>query len=410
MIGDDVATGSRVSTFSQSYTPSDPVRVEARLRELGGPLTGLNSAQLRVMVASPAQTLGDLLSTSTAGTTRPPGDEEPNDANKKLQNEVESNPNALADTTGSVTMRDDGAGGDRVGKDGIYTALVNVQKYGHTDLVVILEGSSKGGGAFRRQKIETVYLESRPDGGTTQVSSQVSGDNLQVKFTPTTRSGDRMGAGWRNHFWVTRGTAQPVKPTDNLDGTYTATLTGTAPGFTIHFIPDSVFLTDAVTPDKLPRPLDDSTVFYPPGGVASPWSVSMHSGFNVPIGEFGDGCDGGLSIGLDAEYRFTAMFAVEAFYGHDRFDCGDTVKVNHLSVNGKIYFGQVMWKPFVGAGVGRYDASPGSSATGANLFGGVQVNVHPRVAIEGTAKWHLLEISGADSNFFTLHGGIRVRF
>jgi hypothetical protein len=384
--------------------------VEARLRELGAPLTGLNAAQLRVMVASPAQTLGDLLSASNAGTSRPPGDEEPNAANKKLQNEVESNPNALADTTGSVTMRDDGAGGDRVAKDGVYTALVNVQKYGHTDFVVILEGSSKGGGAFRRQKLETVYLEARPDGATTKVSSQVSGGNLQVKFTPLTRSGDRLGPGWRNHLWVTRGAAQPVKPTDNLDGTYTATLPGAAPGFTIHFIPDSVFLTDAVTPDKLPRPLDDNTVFYPPSGVVSRWSLSMHAGFNTPVGDFGDDCDGGLSIGLDAEYRFTGMFAAEVFYGHDRFDCGDTVKVNHLSVNGKINFGQARWKPFVGAGIGHYDFSPGSSATGVNLFGGVQANVHPRVAIEGTAKLHLVEVNSVDSNFFTLHGGIRVRF
>lgn len=144
--------------------------------------------------------------------------------------------------------------------------------------------------------------------------------------------------------------------------------------------------------------------------IESQWSFSAHGGFNVPLGDFGDGCDGGLSIGLDAEYHFTAMFAAEVFYGHDRFDCGETVKANHLSVNGKIYFGQVMFKPFVGAGVGRYDFSPGSSAMGANLFGGVQVNVRPRIAIEGTAKLHLVEVNSADSNYFTLQGGIRVRF
>jgi hypothetical protein len=362
------------------------------------------------MVASPAQTLGDLLSTSTAGTSRPPGDEEPDAANKKLQNEVESNPNALADTTGSVLMRDDGTGVDRVAKDGVYTGEINVQKYGHTDLVVILEGTSKGGGAFRRQKVETVYLEARPDGGTTKVSSQVVGANLQVTITPLTSAGDRLGPGWRNYFWVKSGTAQPVKPTDNLDGTYTATVPGGGPDFTVHFIPDSVYLTDAVTPDKLPRPLDDTTVFYPPGGVVSRWSFSMHGGVNVPLGDFGNRCDGGLSVGLDLEYRFTSMFAAELFYGHDRFDCHPTETLNHLSVNGKAYFGQAMWKPFVGAGIGYYDIWPGSNAVGGNLFGGIQINVNPQIAVEATGKWHLVEISGAETNFFTLQGGVRFRF
>lgn len=144
--------------------------------------------------------------------------------------------------------------------------------------------------------------------------------------------------------------------------------------------------------------------------IESRWSLSAHGGFNVPIGDFADRCDGGLSVGLDAEYRFTGVFAAEVFYGHERIDCDDADALHHLSVNGKVYFGQVMWKPFVGAGIGRYDLSPGPAATGTNVFGGVQVDVRPRVAIEATAKWHLVEIGGADSNFFTLQGGVRVRF
>ena len=45
-----------------------------------------------------------------------------------------------------------------------------------------------------------------------------------------------------------------------------------------------------------------------------------------------------------------------------------------------------------------------------NVFGGLQVNVKPRVAVEGTGKMHILELSGAETNYFTIQGGVRIRF
>ena len=77
--------------------------------------------------------------------------------------------------------------------------------------------------------------------------------------------------------------------------------------------------------------------------IDSRWSVSLHGGLAMPVGDFADSCDSGFSLGVDAEYRITGMVAAEAFYGNDRFDCADdTTTLNHFEVNGKLYFGQVV--------------------------------------------------------------------
>ncbi|HEU5110516.1 MAG TPA: vWA domain-containing protein, partial [Micromonosporaceae bacterium] len=114
VLADDVGVGARVVTSSATYAPGDPVRIEAHLSEFSEPITGLDPSGLRVALASPSTTIGELLAASGAGTSLPsPDDGAIDDANAKVQNEIESNPAALAETTSGLSLRDDGTGGDR---------------------------------------------------------------------------------------------------------------------------------------------------------------------------------------------------------------------------------------------------------------------------------------------------------
>ncbi len=189
VIADDLGTGARVTTSSATYAPGDPIRVEAKLSELGTAIVGLDPNQLRVSLASPTRTLGEIMAASTAPTTQPAGDTA-DDATAKLQNEIETNPAVLDQTHSSVSLRDDGTGGDRTAGDGVYSAEFTVRNYGHVGLDVTLQGASPHGGGLRRQRLETLFLKAIPSGGATGVSSQVitDGDTRRLVMTITPRN------------------------------------------------------------------------------------------------------------------------------------------------------------------------------------------------------------------------------
>lgn len=421
VLADDLGVGARVVAESGSYAPGDPIRIEARITEVGQPITGLDPADLRVAVASPATTLGEILAESDAGTSpATPGDAAMDAANAKLQNLLEDDPGALEETTAGLSLRDDGTGGDRVAGDGVYSAEIVIEEYGNVDLVVTLRGSSERGGDFLRQKNQTVHLRTVPDGGRTEVTTQLAGDpparSLQVTAVPRTRFGHLVGPGWANRFVAETATGERVKLRDELDGRYTGAIPFTGdepPEIDVHVITDSVVITDDVPVEDLP--LDDDTVLVPGvGGDGSEpgWSLSLHAGQNDPKGDVWTGCDGDLSWGVDLEYRFDSMWAAELFYGQENFDCGggNDAEVEHLSLNGKAYFLSGTWRPFVGIGIGGYDFSPGSSEVGGNLFAGLQANLLPSFAVEGAARYHLVDAGGDDAKFLAYHLGLRFRF
>jgi hypothetical protein len=141
-----------------------------------------------------------------------------------------------------------------------------------------------------------------------------------------------------------------------------------------------------------------------------PWSLSLHAGGNSPRGDLGESCDGDLSWGVDLEYRLSATWAVELFYGHEDLDCPNGEgEIDHLSLHGKAYLSTGPWRPFLGAGAGQYDFNPGSSETGFNLFGGLQTDLAPRVGLEATAHYRLVDVNGGDADFLAYHLGLRLR-
>jgi len=242
---------------------------------LGQPVRALGTHagdRMVVQAVKPGIGIGDLLSTSTAAATQPFPVDPSTNADAKLFNQLQQNPQSLLRDPSDVITLVEGA-------DGVYRGSYGVQKPGHYNFLFGLEGTTKSTGRFSRQQLKTVYVRPAPDATATSlqinVQSLPNGGQLAITITPRTKLGDKLGPGWANYFWFTAPGLQPFKAVDNLDGTFIAKASYTSilpPPVSIHFLNVSLVIGDSVTAENLPVPLDDSTVFVkslvPPGGFA----------------------------------------------------------------------------------------------------------------------------------------------
>jgi hypothetical protein len=437
VMGDDTSLGTNMAPVaSAEYTPGDTIKLRARITELDKPLTGLNSqpgAKVLVRLVSPGASVGDILSDSTVQ----PGPPQPGDtqsaASAKLEAILSKDPNALTPTEGTLQMFDDGsaAHGDDKANDGIYSAVFPAQQVGHYNFIFALEGATTRLGRFSRQHMQTIYVRAVPDASATQFQSSVSGNTLSVVMTPKTKTGHRMGPGFANYFWFTAPGISPVKPVDNMNGTYTATInfTGSTPPSPVefHFEHDLVRLPDSVTADQLPTPLGPGNVVVShvpvPGGNSGGgfkhWGISLHAGVSIPHGSFSNFLDPGPDVGFDVEYRFNPVFSLEGIYTYHRFR-GQSfgtfhfsdVSLHQLSLNGKVYGGTATSpvRPFFNFGGGAYVFASGTVHPGLNVGGGLQFTVTPTFAVDSMYNFNNVFTSGTNLRFSTVQGGVRFRF
>lgn len=264
--GDDIALDTRMSIVPQDYVPGDQIQLEARVTELGRPVEKLvdgAGATLLARVVKPGLGIGDLLSDSAASADEPFPSDPSTQADAKLHNELQENPqNLVRDDSDTVTLVHDG--------NGVYRGTYRVEEPGHYNFLFGLEGGAANVGRFSRMHLETAYVRPAPDASATEIKTDIQqGDKrnqLVVTFKPRTRFGGRLGPGWKNYFWFTAQGQTPIKPKDNLDGTYVARIpfTGmTPPTVAMHFLDVSFVIDDEVTPDKLPVPLDGKTELVP---------------------------------------------------------------------------------------------------------------------------------------------------
>ena len=216
----------------------------------------------------------------------------------------------------------------------------------------------------------------------------------------------------------------PVKPADNLNGTYKATIpfTGSSsPPLNIHFIRDLVVIDDSTTGDQLPVPLNNGNVVKnvlptTVDGSFKRWGLSLHAGVSIPHGSFSSIFNPGPNVGVDLEYRVTPIFSLEGIYTFHRFN-GDTIgpfsfsdlNVHQFSVNGKVYGSTSPVRPFFNFGGGAYKFNP-STHGGLNVGGGVQFDVAPNIAFDVIYNFHNVFTSGSNTRFSAVQGGIRFRF
>ena len=283
---DDAGIKTELSVAPEDYKTGDNIRLRARLTYFGLPILGLGpnpGKQVKVDLLKPGQSVGDMLSASTASAApscpdpqSPPCDHQ-SPAEAKLANALKHDPLALAsEEQNDVPLFDDGKPehGDDVAGDGIYSALYPAIKPGHYNFLFSVESTDPNSVRFSRQQLRTAYVRSVPDVGNTVFQTSIQPPNtLSIVMTPRVKPGPgcaknnpkcgRMGPGWANYFWFTAPGQTPFKAKDNLDGTYTATLAFTGarpPKVSVHFENVLAVIGDSVTPDHLPVKLGSGTI------------------------------------------------------------------------------------------------------------------------------------------------------
>jgi hypothetical protein len=433
---DDAGIKTELSVVPGDYKPGDSIRLRAKVRYFGLPTVGLGphpGDKIMVDLIKPGQSIGDMLSDSTASATPSSPDIDPG-AEAKLYNTLQNNPGALKHVSDSIQLFDDGKPehGDDVAGDGIYSALYPATLPGHYNFLFSVESTDPNSIRFSRQQLRTAYVRSVPDAGNTVFQTSIfrrdNGNVLSIVMTPRVKPGPgcsinnpkcgRMGPGWANYFWFTAPGQTPFKAKDNLDGTYTATLAfaGSAPPpVLVHFENVLAVIVDSVPPDKLPDPLGQGnvlTVVPPPNGGAGRVAVFLDAGANIPQGTFGSVFNEGFSVNGGLEYIATSHFSVEGIFGYHHFPAkiGSDLNLYQFSVNGKTYLTTGALRPFVKGGIGAYKFSPGPTKFGGNFGAGLLYNLTPRFGLEGAYNFHVVNTSGAATKFSTLQAGIRLVF
>jgi len=255
VVSDDLAIDSEMTTGGQDLVPGQQVQLRAKITEFGLPITNIGGAaggRAVVQLIRPGTSIGDLLSDNAAGATQPTNDPG-TAADAKLNTLMQQSPQLLQRVADTLTMVDNGnaANGDETANDGIYSAVFVPQEPGHYNFLFGVEGVGSIA-RFSRQQLKTVHVRSEPSAANTQFGTVIQDNQLVITATPRTFSGSKMGPGFANYLWFTAPGITPVKPVDNLDGTYRATLPTTTGPVSMHFLDVAMPIADEVTPSQLP--------------------------------------------------------------------------------------------------------------------------------------------------------------
>jgi hypothetical protein len=440
LMTDDPGFKTDLEVVPEDYVAGGNIHLRADIRHFGIPVAGLGSHPGDKMVfdlVKPGQSVGDMLSDSTANGTPPQGnvDIQPG-ADAKLFNTLLVSPSALKrDQVPGIPLFDDGKPehGDAVAGDGIYNALYPAVLPGHYNFLFWAESTDPSVARFSRQQVRTAYVRPLPDSANTVYQVSVSAgtrreQRLSITMTPRVKPGagcglhdphcGRMGPGWANYFWFTTPGHAPFKPMDNLDGTYTATLDfsgSTPPPVAVHFENVLADIGDDAAPDQLPDPLGPGNVLT--GNVISRGRIAIFAdgGGNLPIGAFGANYNRGGSLDAGLEYMLAPHVSLEGFFGYQHFPgkFNPNLNVYQYAVNVKVYLSTGRVQPFVNGGPGGYSfVSAGSSSTyaGGNAGVGLLFNLSRHLGIQASYNFNAVGTSGATSRFSAFQAGIRYAF
>jgi outer membrane protein with beta-barrel domain len=178
---------------------------------------------------------------------------------------------------------------------------------------------------------------------------------------------------------------------------------------------------------RLRVPLDAiatvTTNFHPqepsiPPGVPK-FAIFLGAGTGIPQGTFGNAFNTGFSLNAGLEYIATSHFSVEGIFGYHHFPAktvggvtGTALNLYQFSGNGKVYLNSSgPFRPFVNAGIGGYDFTPGGGTHfGGNVGAGVLREFGPHWGLQASYNFHTVNTPGAATKFSTIQGGIRYVF
>ncbi len=403
IIGNDIGIG-------------EPIPVQVKLSENGAPVTG---ATVVAQMLVPENGLGNVLSTANqpGGTPNTAGDPIRSEAIKKLLLLLADPASAslfVGKNLPSLVLLDNGqaANGDAVANDGIYSGrFTGAEQEGHYHFAVNVRGTTPTNGIFQRTQETTAFVRPKAVASETDLVllgsvPQADGSVIvRLSATPRDRFRNLIGPDYLGHLNIRSSLGTVETPLiSNLDGSYVIS----------HHLPSGSsnpdITVEVMGTDVVTKSLNDIKKL---GGDFKRWGLSLHAGSTFPQGFFGNVFDPGPSLGVDLEYRFTPLFSIEAFLGHDRFKnqfFNDSFYMTHLSGNAKFTFGTGTIRPSVHAGLGAYFPEGGGTRFGANVGASLQFWVTPNFAIEPSYNFRAVNFSGSVVKYSTLQGGVRFRF
>jgi hypothetical protein len=440
---DDAGIKSELAVLPSDYKAGDGIRLRAKLTQFGQPILGLGSHPgdtIKVDLIAPGKSVGDALSDSSASPNPPPSQPDlQQGAEAKLFNMLQANPAGLKQVdVPSLQLYDDGKSehGDDIAGDGIYSALYPAVLPGHYNFLFSVESTDPKSVRFSRQQLRTAYVRPVPDQTNTvfqtSIASRDKGAVLTITMAPRVKAGTgcatnnpkcgRMGPGWANYFWFTAPGRTPFKAVDNLDGTYTATLSysGSIPSpVGVHFENVLAVIGNNVTADQLPDPLGSGNLLtgnvIQDSGVPGRFAIDADIGGNVPIGTFASLYGKSVSLNAGLEYKLVSHLSLEGVFGYHHFPSklNPSLNIYQYSANVKAYLTSTRIQPFVNGGPGGYTlsyASASSTYAGGNAGGGLLFNLTKDFGIQASYNFNAVGSSGATSRFSTYQFGVRYAF
>ncbi len=305
-----------------------------------------------------------------------------------------------------LKLYDDGTHGDKKSGDGIYTGQ-------YTDTQI--EGTycfrvHAAGETFEGEKTVQTHVTVKPDPGKSvpviRWRNIFPGQPLQyiydVEWVPKDRYGNHMGPGHPVGVNVVgKNKGNPTRLKDNLDGTYTGTLS----------IPRWELKAGALfefTIDGKPF----FTVKKIPG--FKKWSSGIRAGTGIPIRSFDEDYNPGIDFGCNIAYYLTPKFSLAVLLGYHSFSAdspgGDDIYFWNISGNLRSEIVKNPFRVFVNAGAGIYIPKSGPAKRGVNIGAGAAYSLKADWVVEVGADFHMVAGIGTDPNFMVTYARLVHRF
>lgn len=137
-------------------------------------------------------------------------------------------------------------------------------------------------------------------------------------------------------------------------------------------------------------------------------------GVGIPNGPSANVLKTGLSLNAGLELMATSHISMEGIFGYHRFPgiYGGDLNIYQFSGNAKFYINgpEHSIRPFANIGAGGYKFGGDSTHVGGNAGAGILFHIAPRLGLEGSYNFHLIDTPGATTRFSAVQGGIRVAF
>ncbi|MCP4896345.1 MAG: outer membrane beta-barrel protein, partial [bacterium] len=377
------------SLDNDDFVAGESLPIYAELLSAGAGVTG---ADVRATVRVPTAAVSSKLRRYAGRFTAPGGDPRGNAVMSQLQQFLRQDGD-LDDIYSyrdvPVTLSDDGHGNDRVAGDGIYSGSLPGTKTrvaGDYQVTITARTTLLSGRTIQRiAKLSAICNVGPPDPNKTVVKTALLPDpvgNVQLA-TATIQWVDSFGnatfPGSGSQIAITAsGASLQGGLVDNLDSTFTQTL--------------------AVTPGADPKvtvsvrdvPVGTFHIVPPKPGLEKRRELSLHIGSATPHGGLATTHSAGLSLGIDASYRFSENFAVRVELVRDEFDIRTSGSDTLLNFSGYLQYRTTSghWSPYFEAGAGIYDFSNAGSAFGFAAGLGAQRWLNPAWSLDFNLQGH----------------------